>query len=173
MSSYDKVMLENQKILTSLYPGVKDLALKVYEEMYHKHGILMRCTDALRSILDQEKKYAKGRTSPGAIVTWAKPGSSWHNFAAAFDSCFVEINGIRCNPYLEGDSRFEALWGLFGKVCELHGLVWGGTFSDEKVDRPHAQIGLPISTKEALVLFRSGGLEEVFRKFDALSGVKK
>jgi hypothetical protein len=38
-----------------------------------------------RTMEEQAKLYAKGRTSGGRIVTKAKPGQSFHNYGLAFD----------------------------------------------------------------------------------------
>ena len=38
-----------------------------------------------RTMEEQAKLYAKGRTSGGKIVTKAKPGQSYHNYGLAFD----------------------------------------------------------------------------------------
>jgi hypothetical protein len=40
-------------------------------------------------------KTAQGRTAPGKIVTNARPGTSAHNFGAAYDIGFFQ-NGGRC-----------------------------------------------------------------------------
>lgn len=42
-------------------------------------------TSAKRSMEEQERLYAQGRTKPGAIVTNAKPGQSAHNYGRAID----------------------------------------------------------------------------------------
>lgn len=51
--------------------------------------VLVYCT--LRDQAEQAKLYAQGRTTPGKIVTNAKPGQSAHNFGLALD--FVPLVG--------------------------------------------------------------------------------
>jgi peptidoglycan L-alanyl-D-glutamate endopeptidase CwlK len=78
---------------------------------------------------EQARLYAQGRTAPGAIVTKAQPGSSWHNFGLAFDVAPL-VNG---RPAWPND---EALWDLIGRYGKAAGLDWGGDFLTIK-DRPH------------------------------------
>ena len=44
---------------------------------------LVYCT--LRTFAEQEWLYGQGRTRPGRIVTYAKPGQSAHNYGLALD----------------------------------------------------------------------------------------
>lgn len=95
-------------------------------------GIALRVTHTLRTLDEQAKLYAQGRTLPGPIVTKARPGSSAHNFGAAFDVCFDERR-----PYPpETDPR----WLAIGQLGELVGLSWGGPNGKGDrftFDRPH------------------------------------
>ena len=95
-----------------------------------------RVTHTLRTLDEQLHLYAKGRkqTPDGwvvvdkkLIVTKAKPGSSPHNYGAAFDICFAGPN-----PYPDDD----ALWLAVGEVGEMVGLAWGGRWV-RFLDRPH------------------------------------
>jgi peptidoglycan L-alanyl-D-glutamate endopeptidase CwlK len=51
--------------------------------------VLVYCT--LRDLDEQARLYAQGRTTPGKIVTNAKPGQSAHNYGLALD--FVPLVG--------------------------------------------------------------------------------
>lgn len=44
-----------------------------------------RVTQGLRTWPEQDALYAQGRTLPGAVVTEARGGQSWHNFGCAVD----------------------------------------------------------------------------------------
>jgi len=103
----------------------------------------VRPTQTVRSFDEQMHDWQKGRrqipgsdpglktswavVDPKAIVTKAMPGDSAHNYAAAFDICFIGTN-----PYPDDD----ALWEAVGVVGERVGLVWGGRWKT-LVDRPH------------------------------------
>jgi len=91
-------------------------------------GVPVRVTQTLRTMDQQGKLWAQGRTLPGPIVTKAKPGQSAHNFGMAFDICFA--GKVPYPP--ESDPRWEQL----GKLGESLGLAWGGRFKKFK-DRPH------------------------------------
>ncbi len=96
----------------------------------------LRVTHTLRTLDEQMHLYAKGRTrtpdgwvvtEPKLVVTKAKPGSSAHNYGAAFDICFKGHD-----PYPED----YQLWEAVGMVGERLGLVWGGRWKTI-VDKPH------------------------------------
>jgi peptidoglycan L-alanyl-D-glutamate endopeptidase CwlK len=81
-----------------------------------------------RSNDDQAKLYAQGRTTPGNIVTNAKPGFSAHNRTShgkpasdAFDACPM-IDG-KPTWVLSGEAR--AIWDEMGRAAGLLGLEWG------------------------------------------------
>lgn len=100
----------------------------------------------------------------GKVVTNARPGSSFHNFGLAVDSCF-----IGADPYWEkliDRDEAERRWSEFCRFVKLHGLESGGDFT--LVDRPHAQCRYGLSLKEAQNLYKLGGLESVWKKCDSL-----
>lgn len=88
-------------------------------------------TTTVRSCEEQNRLYAKGRTTPGQIVTNAKCGESYHQFGVAFDVAFIE-NG---NPSWAEHHP----WGTLGRVGEILGLEWGGRWTS-LIDLPHFQL---------------------------------
>jgi len=84
-----------------------------------------------RSAREQTEDYAKGRTTPGPIITNAKAGQSLHNYqpGLAFD-VFFEVNG----KY----STDESLYANLGALAPSVDLNWGGTWHHSK-DTPHFQ----------------------------------
>jgi peptidoglycan L-alanyl-D-glutamate endopeptidase CwlK len=91
-------------------------------------------TNTLRTSAEQAELYAQGRSKPGKVVTWAKPGSSAHNFGLAFD--FVPLRFGK--PVWGTKGADLALWQRCGQLGEQLGLEWGGRWT--KVDMPHFQI---------------------------------
>jgi len=89
--------------------------------------VLITCT--LRLPAEQAALYARGRTAPGPVVTYAKPGSSKHETGEAFDVVPI-VSGKPCwdikNP----------IWQLVGQIGRDSGLRWGGDFERFK-DYPH------------------------------------
>ena len=90
----------------------------------------------------QAAEYAKGRTKPGAKVTNAPPGSSYHNWRCAFD--FV--------PLLKGVPQWNdsALYLRCGIIAESVGLEWAGRWVSFR-ETAHCQYtgGLQISDLKA------------------------
>jgi len=89
------------------------------------YGVHVRITEVYRDPVRQAKLYAQGRSEPGPIVTWARPGESLHSLGRAFDFTFRE-NGF--------DAPAD-WWEFAGQIGEWMGLRWGGRFKTP--DRPH------------------------------------
>jgi len=88
----------------------------------------LTCT--YRSNQEQEKLYAKGRTKPGKIVTYSKPGTSKHNIkpARAFDIAFKQGSKLFWTSDLF--AKFYAI-----VRAKYPRVGWGGNFSFK--DFPH------------------------------------
>lgn len=115
--------------LKFLKPKVKNLALVLQKKAKEK-GIDIIFTSTFRSIEEQNKLYARGRTVPGKIVTNARGGDSFHNYGVAFDIC----------PVIAGKAIWNDLriFNQIGKIGQEIGLEWGGVWKGF-VDRPHFQ----------------------------------
>jgi peptidoglycan L-alanyl-D-glutamate endopeptidase CwlK len=103
--------------------------LKKFEAALLKRGIKVRRTSGYRSIEAQNALYAKGRTKPGAVVTKARGGYSWHNFGLAEDYAFI----------INGKITWNGPWDTFGQAAKECGLEWGGSWTKFQ-DRPHVQM---------------------------------
>lgn len=111
----------------------------------------VRITSGYRSIEEQNKLYAQGRTTPGNIVTNAKGGDSFHNWRVAFDVCFK--GDVPYPP--TNTAAGEAKWQKIGKIGEDIGLSWGGPRGEADkftFDRPHFELTLGYKTSD----FKSG-----------------
>jgi peptidoglycan L-alanyl-D-glutamate endopeptidase CwlK len=82
---------------------------------------------------EQAALYAQGRTTPGRIVTNAKPGQSAHNYGLAIDIVPL-VNG---KPDWTGD---DAVWQQVGKLGMAAGLEWLGAPHSEFVEQAHFQL---------------------------------
>lgn len=131
----------------------------------------------MRSIPEQLTLWKKGRDEEGQIidphqvVTQAPPGSSIHNYGLAVDSCFHGDDPYWEYLKLRDGGEYRRRWAAFGKVCESHGLVWGGMFASI-TDLPHAQITYGMSLKDIQTLYKFKGLPAVWTKCDQIRGVK-
>ena len=105
-------------------------------------GIPCEIVQGERGISEQEKIYAQGRTSPGNVVTNARPGLSYHNYGLAVDIVPIAYMGLpNWNP--EGP-----LWHRVGAIGPGLGLEWGGSWASK--DLPHFQLSAaPINQLKA------------------------
>ncbi|MFJ5622021.1 M15 family metallopeptidase [Peribacillus loiseleuriae] len=71
---------------------VKESALEVIKLAYTE-CIYVQIPDGYRSIAEQDKLYAQGRTAPGKVVTNAKGGQSNHNYGLAVDYFLLTPDG--------------------------------------------------------------------------------
>lgn len=85
-------------------------------EAYFRFGIDLRVIDGYRTVEQQDRLYAQGRTLPGNIVTKAKGGFSNHNFGLAIDVVPFE------NGKFNWNTKYYPVIGLVG---ESRGLEWG------------------------------------------------
>lgn len=123
------------RALTDLHPRMQAQAAHVLE-LAHEAGCDLLVTCTLRSLDEQARLYAQGRTMPGPIVTKAKPGESAHNVGLAFDCVPVRDGKPVWGTKLAAD---RALWTAYGAAVRAAGLVWGGTWRGSLVDFPHAE----------------------------------
>lgn len=123
-------------------------------------NILVRVVQGLRTWAQQDALYAQGRTAPGAIVTNARGGESWHNFGCAVDLT-PSRDGIdaKFNPdWNESHPNWQRLVTLGESLGLTSGKSWG--------DAPHLQLTgrFPYNKPdgEALQLFKDGGMQAIW-----------
>ena len=92
-------------------------------------GYTLKIICGTRSWDEQAILYAQGRTRPGAKVTNARAGSSFHNYGVAFDIGLFAADG----SYLTASGPYEQLFARAGAPAGFH---WGGHFKSLK-DTPH------------------------------------
>lgn len=119
-----------------LLPRVERGVEAIISEM-KKKGHAVRLVQGFRSYQEQDKLYAQGRTTPGAIVTNAKGGESYHNYGVGADFVFIK----------EGYNASSQLWATLGEVGKRQGFEWGGEW-ESFVDKPHFQMTLGYKLKD-------------------------
>jgi peptidoglycan LD-endopeptidase CwlK len=150
----------SEKRLASIYPvlahKIKQIAAQLEDE-----GILIRVTQALRTIEEQDALYAQGRTAPGSIVTNCPGGHSYHNFGLAVD-CVPSVPG---DSYIPDWNAEHPTWKRMEELGAALGLTVGAQWRSFP-DAPHFQltgkfpVGQP--NDELRRIFQDGGLEAVF-----------
>lgn len=113
----------NSRKLEDLLPYVQTLCQK-FIDACAAEGIDILITSTYRDNESQEALYNQGRTTPGAIVTDAKAGYSFHNYKCAFD--FV--------PLVNGKPAWNdlKLIAKCGAIGESIGLEWAGRWEHFK-----------------------------------------
>ncbi|MBW4083882.1 M15 family metallopeptidase [Paenibacillus sp. S150] len=138
--------------LTGLHPVVLAAANELIERSY-ACGVPILITQGLRTIAQQDELYAQGRTKPGAIVTNAKGGCSYHNYGLAIDFALLLANGsgVSWDMNRDGDNDLTADWLEVVQQAKQLGFEWGGDWTSLK-DYPHFQMSFGL----ALSALRSG-----------------
>lgn len=116
-------------------------------------GIPLLISQGLRTWLEQDALYAKGRTirpiGRQYIVTKARGGRSYHNFGLAFDVVVLDSVG-------KADWDIShAGWARAAGIGKSVGLEWGGEWQGFK-DVPHFQYTGGVSLAECRELFKDG-----------------
>lgn len=124
-------MAKGLKRLEGLEPEFKEECLTLIKNLEESTGIEWIIVQGVRTIAEQNKLYAQGRTTKGPIVTKAKGGSSPHNFKQAIDIVPLK-NG---EPWWEAPEKY---WQALGTLVEGMGNVWGGHFKSI-LDKPHVE----------------------------------
>jgi len=104
--------------------------------------VLVYCT--YRSIEEQDRLYAEGRTAPGRIRTRARGGRSWHNFRRAWDAVPM-VNGC---PDWSCNFREEYHWQIMVQHALDLGVEWGGDWPRLR-DYVHFQVRDGLTLDEA------------------------
>lgn len=128
--------MSDSRNLDDLEPRVRVMAEQLLAQAA-AGGIPLTVTFTRRSMDTQAALYAQGRTSPGPVVTNARPGYSFHNFGLAIDVVPSELLRL---PHW-GDTpatqtRANALWAEISAIGKSIGFRWGGEFTTIR-DRPH------------------------------------
>lgn len=131
-------MISSRK-LDDLCPIVYKLAI-AHIEACKEEGIdlLIYCT--YRDYEAQNAEYAKGRTAPGAKVTNARGGESYHNFHCAYDAV----------PLVNGKAQWanNELLQKVGILGEKVGLEWAGRWTGKLKETVHFQYTGGLSLRE-------------------------
>ncbi len=139
------------KDIGALHPAMRDSVRAVIDELAAM-GVEVRVTETYRDPARQDALFAQGRTTDGPIVTNARGGSSYHNYAVAVDIVPVSVIGTK------NWSPNHPHWAKVGEVVQRHGFTWGGNFSSI-TDKPHFQMQ-GISIAELRQLTASGRVDE-------------
>ena len=143
--------------LALVCPALSDKIHQLADEVADD-GIFFHVTQGLRTWAEQDALYQQGRTLPGAIVTDAPAGSSWHNYGLAVDV-------VPMDPLPDWNAS-HPIWRRLIAAGEALGLYSGDEFRTFK-DEPHFQLTgtFPVSPNdEVRQLFEQDGMEAVWQQ---------
>lgn len=135
------------KRIATAHPALRGELKAIYQEI-RERGVGVRFTDVLRSFAEQDAIFAQGRSRPGAIVTRARGGQSYHNYGLAVDVVLLLPNrqvSYDLHYDMDGDGIYD--WDEIVFVFKHHGWAWGGDWPSFK-DKPHFEKSFGLSTAE-------------------------
>ena len=160
----DKVTLDRIQLL---HPNLKEEALSIYKEIVDAltGKAICRFAYTLRTFAEQDALYAQGRTKPGAIVTKAKGGQSYHNYGLAVDIVLLldkDGNGTFETASWDGKTDFDgdhkSDWVEIVSIFKRYGWEWGGDWRFK--DDPHFQKTFGKSIAQLQSLYNTGKVDK-------------
>lgn len=130
-------------LLQQLHPKVRNDFQAFIEESENTFDLTIRIISAGRSMEEQEKLYAQGRTAPGPIVTKAPPGSSYHLYGLAMDAAPVSVNG---------EINYNYDQSKWANIAAQFNISWGGNWTGFK-DMDHWENKLGHNWRDLLDLY--------------------
>jgi len=146
-----------------LHPKLRDEALKIYNETSKilTGGAYCRITHTLRTFEQQNELYKIGREklfdedgNRIGIVTKAKGGQSFHNYALAIDFCLMESRTASWDINKDFDKDGKADWMEVIAVFKRYGWESGADWKFK--DFPHLQKTFGYTTKQLLEKWNKG-----------------
>lgn len=127
--------MTSSRSIDDLHPSVKKKA-QLFTAACKAQGIDVLIYRTYASLEAQAALYEQGRTTPGPIVTNAKPGQSMHNYRCAFDAVPM-LNGKPLWDSTNGSNR--EVWQKMGRLGESVGLEWSGRWNGKLREMAHFQ----------------------------------
>jgi hypothetical protein len=115
-------------------PLVAAILIEVEKVTGRKWGVVF----TRRTMAEQQKIYNQGRTTPGSIVTRAKPGFSAHNYGLAVDLCPLKKDGSDFDWNCDEDKFYKPMAEIAVKKGLTAGFYW--TVKHDGIhDAPHIE----------------------------------
>jgi RHS repeat-associated protein len=126
--------------ISQLDPRVQQPATNFINNTESELNVQLRVVQGYRSIDEQNKLYAQGRTAPGNKVTNAKGGESYHNYGLAVDVVRMENGQPNWKQPITED---------IANIGIQQGFSWGGSWNSFK-DYPHFEMPFGQSIKNLI-----------------------
>ncbi|MES1987674.1 MAG: M15 family metallopeptidase [Pseudomonadota bacterium] len=131
----------SSRLITDLHPKIQPMAQQLIDDC-RAQNIDLIITSSYRDVEAQNAIYSQGRTKPGAIVTNAQGGHSFHNYRVAIDVVPI-ING-KCDW-----SGTSDVWQKIITDAKVIGFEWAGDWITFK-ERAHFQYTQGLSIQDFL-----------------------
>lgn len=118
--------------VAALHPKYRTDFQHFLEDGENAFNIRLRLASGWRSFAEQETDYQKGRTTPGPIVTYSPPGSSYHNYGLAGDV-------VKVNPDGSIDWKFD--YSRLVPIALKYGMTCGYNFPHKDSDHFENKFG--------------------------------
>lgn len=142
----------------NLHPKVAAEVIKIIDEIEANFppNAKVRIVQGLRTIDEQNKLYAQGRTEPGHRVTNARGGSSYHNYGLAIDFAIL-YNDKELSWDIDYDFDKDGVkdWQEVVQAFKKHGWKWGGDWQ-RITDNPHLEKNFGVDWRELLRRYKAG-----------------
>ena len=160
----DKLTLERIELL---HPADRKLVKDVYMDVVVpalSGKATCRFTRTLSTFAEQDALFDIGRKilkdahgKKLSIVTNAKGGQSFHNYAFAWDIVLIVDSKIASWDYkTDFDGDLIPDWMECVKAFKSIGAEWGGDWKGSLMDRPHFQISHGYTWKQLLEKYNAG-----------------
>ena len=130
--------------------GLSPLYLPIYDGLCADLPEIFQPYCGLRTFVEQDALWMKGRTLPGPVVTAAKGGESPHNYGCATDFAIMDENGVFSWPSMS-DPVWDPYVFLVEKLGGRSGESWG--------DIVHNELKLKVKWREVLAVYEAQGME--------------
>jgi peptidoglycan L-alanyl-D-glutamate endopeptidase CwlK len=136
MTVFEHYLNLTAPVLASVHPILRDRATSMMKSMVYE-DLYFAPFQGLRTFVQQAEDYAKGRTTPGKIVTKARAGESLHNYGLAID--WAEDADPSNDKGIQWSWKKTADYMKLGSYAKAVGLEWGGLWK-AFVDIPHVEL---------------------------------
>lgn len=139
--------LQQRTAPSGLHPIVEEKSNQLIEKAA-AIGIDVLITDGFRSADEQNSLHAKGRSTGGGVVTYARGGESYHNYGLAIDFALLLDNGkVVWDTKRDDNGNGKADWFEVAAIGKELGFEWGGDWQRFK-DYPHLEMTFGLSIEE-------------------------
>ncbi len=153
---HDQISLDR---VATLHPALREEAASILANLW-SDDIPVRVTYGLRTWAEQDALYAQGRTKPGAKVTNAKGGSSYHNYGLALDFCLLDKKKALWSERIDLNHNSIADWVEVVRAFKAAGWEWGGDWKSLR-DAPHVQKTFGFSITQLKTKSKNGQIQYV------------